>query len=64
LDINSSNTEVKILPYINPSTGDLVDLSKYYLTWNVTQLTEEELEIQVDFLDPDSISRYKIYDQI
>jgi hypothetical protein len=63
-DINSSNTEVKIVPYIDPSSGDLVDLSKYNLTWNVTQLTEEELEIQLDFLDPDSISRYKIYDQI
>jgi hypothetical protein len=56
-DINSSNTEVKIIPSIDTSTGDLVDLSKYNLTWNVTQLTEEELEIQLDFEDPDSISR-------
>jgi hypothetical protein len=44
-DINSSNTEIKILPYIDPSTGDLIDLSKYNLTWNATQLTEDELEI-------------------
>jgi hypothetical protein len=52
-DINSSNTEVKILPYIYQNTGDLVDLSKYSLTWNVTKLTEEELEIQLDFEEPD-----------
>ncbi len=45
LDINSSNTEIRILPYIYPSTDDLVDLSKYNLTWHVTQLTDEELEI-------------------
>jgi hypothetical protein len=44
-DINSSNTEMKILPYIDPSTGDLVDLSEYNLTWHTTLLTEEELEI-------------------
>ena len=44
-DINSSNTEVEILPYIDPSTGDFLDLSKYNLTWNATKLTEEELEI-------------------
>ena len=35
-DINSSNTEIKILPYIDASTDDLVDLSKYKLTWNTT----------------------------
>ena len=52
-DINSSNTDVKIFPYIDPSIGDLVDLSKYNLTWNATQLTEDELEIQLDFLEPD-----------
>jgi hypothetical protein len=51
-DINSSNTEIKIVPYIDPSTGDLVDLSKYNLTWNATKLTEDELEIQLDFLEP------------
>ena len=52
-DINSSNTEVEILPYIDPSTGDFLDLSKYNLTWNATKLTEEELEIQLDFEEPD-----------
>jgi hypothetical protein len=35
-DINSSNTEIKILPYIDASTDDLVDLRKYNLTWNTT----------------------------
>ena len=38
-------------------TGDFVDIIKYCLTWHATKLTEEELEIQLDFLDPDSISR-------
>ncbi len=52
-DINSSNTEVKILPHYDPSTSDLEDLSKYNLIWNVTQLTEEEIEIQLDFEEPD-----------
>ena len=51
--INSSNTEIKILPYIDQDTVDLLDLSKYNLTWNATQLTEDELEIQLDFLEPD-----------
>jgi hypothetical protein len=44
-DINSFNTEIKILPYIDPSTGGLVGLSNYNLTWQTTQLTEDELEI-------------------
>ena len=52
-DINSSNTEVKILPYIDTITGDFVDLIKYCLTWHATKLTEEELEIQLDFEEPD-----------
>jgi hypothetical protein len=56
-DINSSNTEVEILPYINQITGNFLNLSKYNLTWNTTQLTEKELEIQIDFEEPDSISR-------
>jgi hypothetical protein len=44
-DINSSNTEIKILPYVDSSTGDFLDLTNYNLTWNATQLTEDELEI-------------------
>ena len=63
-DINSSNTEIKILPYIDPSTENIVDLSKYNLTWNATKFTEQEIEIQLEFENPDQISRNKIYDQI
>ncbi len=63
-DINSSNTDIRILPYYDLSTGKYVDLSKYNLTWNSTKLTEEELEIQLDFENPDSISRFMFYDEI
>ena len=49
LDINSSNTDIRILPYNDLSTGNLVDLSKYNLTWNTTKLTEQEIEIQLEF---------------
>ena len=48
-DINSSNTEIKIRPYYDKSIGELLDLSNYSLTWNTTKLTEEVLEIQLDF---------------
>ena len=48
-DINSSNTDIRILPYNDLSTGNLVDLSKYNLTWNTTKLTEQEIEIQLEF---------------
>ena len=44
-DINSSNTEIKIFPYYDKSTGELLNQSNYNLTWNTTKLTEEELEI-------------------
>ena len=49
LDINSSNTDIRILPYNDLSTGNLVDLNKYNLTWNTTKLTEQEIEIQLEF---------------
>ena len=61
-DINSSNTDIRIIPYNDPSTQQAVNITKYNLTWITTQLTEQELEIQLDFEDPDSISRQKIYD--
>ncbi len=44
-DINSFNTEIKILPYYDKSNGEFLNLSNYNLTWNTTKLTEEELEI-------------------
>ncbi len=53
-----------MIPYRDPSSGELVNLTKYNLTWSATKLTEFELEIQLNFTEPDSISRQKIYDQI
>jgi hypothetical protein len=52
-DINSSNTEIKILPYHDKRNGEFLNLSNYNLTWNTTNLTEEELEILLDFENPD-----------
>ena len=53
-----------MIPYRDPSSGELVNLTKYDFTWTTTKLTEYELEIQLNFTEPDSISRQKIYDQI
>ena len=55
-DINSSNTDIRIIPYRDPSSGELLNLTKYNFTWNTTGLTEYELEIQLNFTEPDSIS--------
>ena len=32
-DINSSNTEIKILPYIVPGSTEVINLTKFNLTW-------------------------------
>ena len=53
-----------MIPYRDPSSGELVNLTKYDFTWTTTKLTDYELEIQLNFTEPDSISRQKIYDQI
>ncbi len=53
-----------MIPYHDSSSGELVNLTKYDFTWTTTKLTEYELEIQLNFTEPDSISRQKIYDQI
>ncbi len=63
-DINSSNTEIRLIPYRDFSSRELLNLTKYDFTWTKTKLTEYELEIQLNFTEPDSISRQKIYDQI
>ena len=63
-DINSSNTDIRILPYIDSNIGKVFDFKNYNLSWNTTRLTEYELEIQLYFENPDLISRYKIYDVI
>ena len=44
-DINSYNTDIRIIPFCNPISDEDVNLTKYDLTWNATQLTEQELEI-------------------
>ena len=53
-----------MIPYRDQSSGELLNLTKYNFTWSTTKLTEYELEIQLNFTEPDSISRQKIYDQI
>ena len=55
--INSSNTEIGILPYVDWNTNDLLNLTKFTLRWTTTKLAEYELEIQLEFEEPDSISR-------
>ena len=44
-DINSSNTDIRIIPYNDSSTGKFVNQSNFNLSWNATQITEQELEI-------------------
>ena len=34
--INSSNTDIRILPYIDPNSHEIVNLTKYNLTWKTT----------------------------
>ena len=53
-----------MIPYRDPSSGELENLKKYDFTWTTTKLTEYELEIQLNITEPDSISRQKIYDKI
>ena len=42
-DINSSNTEIRIIPYLDPNTNDFINSTKYNLNWTTTKLTEYEL---------------------
>jgi len=32
-DINSSNTNITIIPYFNPFSEKIINLTKYNLTW-------------------------------
>ena len=40
LDINSSNTDIRIIPFVKPEFHEVVNLTKYNMTWNTTKLTE------------------------
>jgi len=57
-DINMSNTDINIIPYREPGSENLLNLTKYNLTWQAISLTEKELYIQLNFTEPGSISRY------
>jgi len=57
-DINMSNTDINIIPYREPGSENLLNLTKYNLTWKAISLTEKELYIQLNFTEPGSISRY------
>ena len=63
-NINSSNTDIKIIPYSDQITREFINYTKYNLTWTATKLTQFELEIQLNFNEPESISTDKIQDQI
>ena len=52
-DINSSNTDIRIIPYNDPSSGEHVNLTDYNFTWTTIKLTEYELDIQLNFTEPD-----------
>ena len=32
-DINSSNTDIQILPYIEPGSNEVINKTKFNLTW-------------------------------
>ena len=34
--INSSNTDIRIIPFKDQTTSEIINLTKYNLTWNVT----------------------------
>ncbi len=44
-DINSSNTEIVILPYIELGSSLVTNLSKFNLTWESIALTKNKLSI-------------------
>ena len=46
-----------MIPYVDKSSDDLVNLTKFNLTWTATKLTEKELEIQLNFSEPEFISK-------
>lgn len=54
---NTSNTQFSIIPYRDPSSTYFLNSTKYNFTWTTTKLTEYFLEIQVNFTEPDWISK-------
>ena len=56
-DINSSNTEIIIIPYIEPNSNELINLTKFNLTWESTALTSNKLSIQLNFSESGAISK-------
>ena len=56
--INSSNTEIKIIPFIDPVSEKFFNLSKYDLTWYVKSLEINRMKILLNFSDPNAISTF------
>ena len=56
--INSSNTEIKIIPYNDPFSDKPLNLTKYKLTWYVKSLKDRIMVIQLNFSDPEAISPF------
>ena len=57
-NINSSNTEIKIIPYKDPLSEKLLNLTKYNLTWFVKSLKDRKMKIKLNLSDPDAISTF------
>ena len=56
--INSSNTEIKIIPYIDPVSEELINMSKYKLSWYVNSLQNRRMKILLNFSEPNEISTF------
>ena len=50
--INSTNTNIKILPYQDPNSNQTLNLTKYELTWETTQLTKNRWKVKMNFSEP------------
>ena len=50
--INSTNTDIKILPYQDPNSNQTLNLTNYELTWETTELTKNRWKVKMNFSLP------------
>ncbi len=55
-DINLTNTDIKVIPFIDKFINDKINQSLQSFTWKTIELTKKNLRIQLNFTYPDSIS--------
>jgi hypothetical protein len=58
--INSSNTDIMIIPYYNPILRADINYTQYNFTWNTTSITSYKLTIQLYFSEPDAVSKFSV----